>query len=300
MELVISLLLGLVIVVMLLPTKLLFPNREFKKIVHKLEIKTDKIQEKKSTSESILDKIALLGYKIVRIFKLRYSVTNAKLIEQKLIKAGLNKRFSVNVFLGLKIGMVFLGGIYGGLLSLMTDVFMIKVLCYLVAPIGYFWPNIWIENLIQSRRYKIHKEMPFVLSSVAIIVESGQSLFQAIKEVSEMKEGVLVEEFQLVALEVDMGFSRTEAFERMIDRVQITELSIFLSALIQSIEKGSTGIAQLLKKQSDEMWKKRKEKAKEMAEKASIKLFLPLLLFVLPSMMIFILTPAILSLLKMF
>ena len=100
--------------------------------------------------------------------------------------------------------------------------------------------------------------------------------------------------------EIEMGISRKEAFERLAERIDIFEVTMFTSSIVQSIEKGSMGIVEVLKKQSDEMWNHRKELTRELAEKASIKLFFPLLLFVLPAMMIFLLSPAIFSLKEFF
>lgn len=295
MEVIISLLVSIFTVILLLPIRSL-PSTQLKRTIQQLSVY--KKYEKTYESEGLFDKIAALGLKLVKVLRLSYEQNKHRRIQSKLQQAGL--KYTPERFLGLKIGMLFLGLLYGLLLSTLTEVSAIKVICYMSSVALFFWPNIWLENKIRDRRHIIQKEMPFVLSSMAVIVESGMSLMQAITEISSMKDGALIEEFQVTLLEIEVGISRTEAFERMIDRVQVTELSIFLSSLIQSIEKGSSGISNLLKKQSDEMWMKRKEKARALAEKASIKLFLPLLLFVLPAMMIFILTPAVLSLIKMF
>lgn len=298
-SILISILLSMILVILIIPARQLFPSSEFKKVAHILNDHPTKKQNVVLAEKSILDKIASLGYKLMKIFNMRVPVKQRVMIESKLVQAGLTKRFSIESFFGLKIGMIFVGGLFGILLATMTDVQVIKWICYSVCIVCFFWPNMWLDNTIKTRRFKIQQEMPFVLSSIAIITESGQSLLKAISEVSSIREGALVEEFQVTILEIEMGFTRVDALMRMMDRIQVTELSMFLSSLTQSIEKGSSGIAELLKKQSAEMWLKRKENAKELAEKASIKLFLPLLLFVLPAMMIFLLTPAVLSLIGM-
>ncbi len=298
MAILISFLLGILFVVICTPAYILFPSKHIKKI-------TSIMDEPKSTKQTLtgsgmLEKIANLGLVFNNAVNVRILTKKKIILEKKLQQAGLRKTYSPEKFYGLKSGMLLVGGVYGTLLASLTNVQTIKFLCYMAFAIAFLWPNMWLMNKINDRKMIIQKEMPFVLSSMAVIVESGLSLMQALTEISKMKDGALVEEFQTTLLEVEIGVSRIDAFERMIERVQVTELSIFLSSLIQSIEKGSSGISRLLKDQSDEMWKKRKSKAKGLAEKASIKLFLPLLLFVLPAMMIFILTPAVLSLITMF
>lgn len=298
MPLIISFLIGLMIILMSVPTRTLLPSKQFKKV--RLVLSEDiKREETTDLEKAWFNKIASVGTKVNSLLKLRLSRKKYLEIENKLMRAGLKKRFTPVTFYGFKTGMLFIGGGYGLLLSVVTPVIFLKWICYSVAIVCFIWPNMWLENTIRTRKMSIQREMPFVLSSIAVMTESGQSLYQGIKEVAFMKEGALVEEFKTAIMEIEMGFSRVEAFERMRDRVQVTELSVFLSSLTQSIEKGSSGISELLKKQSEEMWKKRKEDAKELAEKASIKLFLPLLVFVLPAMMIFLLTPAVLSLVEM-
>jgi len=300
MESLISVLIGSLVVLILLPVRVLFPSNDFRKTMKALNSHSDYKEKTNTIEKSLLNKISDLGMAINKVFQIKFSRSKSVHIERKLIQSGLKSRFTVETFMGLKIGMLVVGILYGFLLSSLTPVATIKYMCYLSIMVLYFWPNMWLENKIRDRRHQIQKEMPFVLSSMAIIIESGLSLMQAITEVSKMRKGALVEEFQLTMLEIDVGFSRVEAFERMMDRVEVTEMSLFLSSLIQSIEKGSSGIADILKKQSDEMWKRRKEKARELAEKASIKLFLPLLLFVLPALLLFVLTPAVMSLIHMF
>lgn len=298
MIILISILIGLTIIITMIPVRVLFPNKQFKKVVSVLS-DTKKTEKNIQLDKTMINRIADTGTKVNRLLGVKLSTKKYKKIDNQLMRAGLKNRFTPSTFWGFKTGMLFVGSGYGFLLSIVTPVLFLKWICYAVAVVCFIWPNVWLENAIKTRKYNIQREMPFVLSSIAVMTESGQSLFKAIKEVAFIREGALVEEFRIAIMEVEMGFTRVDAFERMMDRVQVTELSVFLSSLTQSIEKGASGISELLRKQSDEMWKKRKENAKELAEKASIKLFLPLLMFVLPAMMIFLLTPAVLSLISM-
>lgn len=289
-----SFLIGSFIVILFLPINNTAMNHDFKNLLRTLDERS--IHSVKETNSGILERIALLGTRILKLMKYEISSQKRSKIEKDLLKAGLLSRFSPLSFIGLRIGLLILGIVYGVLSMNLMSAKLYKLICMLLPIMCYFWPTLWLKNMTTLRQNNIQKEMPFVLSSIAVVVESGQSLTQAIKEVSSNKKGILAEEFRLVILEIEMGFSRIQSFERMMDRVQNTDLSIFLSSMIQSIEKGATGISELLVKQSDDLWKKRTEKAKSLAEKASIKLFMPLLILVLPSMLIFVLTPAVLSL----
>lgn len=295
MSLILSIVFGLFLLLLLTPIDLIVSNHDFKKMLKAMD-EVVVVEKKMMLSKGPLDKVSSMGTKLLKLFKYQLPYKRQLIFEKEILKAGLNKRFTPFTFMGLKVGLLFIGIVYSlSMNNIMTNS-LYKLICFLMPILCYLWPNIWIKNMTAIRLSKIQREMPFVLSSVAILVESGQSLNQSIIEVTKMKKGILVDEFKNCMLEVEMGFSRTQAFGRMMDRVQSKDLSIFLSALIQSIEKGSSGIADLLKKQSEDLWKKRTENAKALAEKASIKLFLPLLLLVLPAMLIFVMAPAIISL----
>lgn len=291
----ISLLLGIFVITMLMPMRVTALNHDFKYMLKAMDEKSSHIVLS-SSGVGLLDKMSMIGSKILKLVKYEMKLDEQLKKEKILLKAGISHRFNAFTLLGLKIGLMLFGCLYGSLMMMILSSPIYRLCCFFLPIICFVWPSIWAKNMITIRQNTIQREMPFVLSSIAIVVESGQSLTQAIQEVAHQKKGILVEEFKVVVLEIEMGFSRVQAFERMMDRVQCTDLSIFLSSMIQSIEKGTTGISELLMTQSDDLWKKRTEKAKSLAEKASIKLFMPLLVLVLPSMLIFVLTPAILSL----
>ncbi len=290
----ISCLVGLLCVVSFRPRYKQVWNHDFKNL---LKAVNETSNRKKITNQGgILDRIADFGSKILKILKYEVKYNRSKKLSENLLYAGLKNRFDPYKYMGLKVGMFVLGILYGFILFRFLKLNLYKILAITLPFIGYFWPNLWLKNLKVIRIADIQKGLPFTLSSIAVIVESGQSLTEAIREITRTKDDILSEEFRDTILEMDMGFSRKQAFERMINRNQCTDLSIFLSSMIQSFEKGASGISQILLEQSEELWKKRTEKAKSLAEKASIKLFMPLLLLVLPAMLIFVMTPAILSL----
>lgn len=295
MNLILSIVFGIFLVLLLTPVNQILPNHDFKRMLKTMD-EIVVVEKEINRSKGPLDKISLYGTKLLNITKYKLPFKKQLSLEKELLRAGLNKRFTPNSFMGLKVGLVMVGVFYAFSTHNLMESYAYKLICLLMPVICFYWPNIWIKNITSIRLAKIQKEMPFVLSSIAVLVESGQSLNQSIIEVTRMKSGILVDEFKVSMLEIDLGFSRVQAFERMMDRIHSKDLSVFLSALIQSIEKGSSGVSELLNKQSEELWKQRTEKAKELAEKASIKLFLPLLLLVLPSMLIFVMAPAIISL----
>ena len=94
--------------------------------------------------------------------------------------------------------------------------------------------------------------------------------------------------------EIQLGKLRRDALKDMADRLGIPELTSFVAAIIQSEQLG-VSLAKVLRIQSDQMRVKRRQRAEEEAHKAPIKMIIPLALLVFPSIMIIILTPAVIQ-----
>ncbi len=240
---------------------------------------------------SILVKLMRLGHYVVNGLGLQPTLGWTKKTTTLIQQAGMKKVVDERDVWALKLGLASGLLVYVSILSLSLSGLAVWA-SWAMVPLGFFWPQMWLKEKAAKREAEIRKEMPYVLNSIAIMTDAGLDLFQAIGETAGSKTGALTDEFTLTLSEIQAGFSRGEALIRMADRANVTELTLFLSSLTQSLEKGSEGISALLKKQADELWRSRKNKAKELAEKASMKLFMPMLLLVMPALLIFLLTPA--------
>jgi tight adherence protein C len=77
----------------------------------------------------------------------------------------------------------------------------------------------------------------------------------------------------------------------MSDKIGIPELTSFVAAVIQSEQLG-VSLAKVLRIQSDQMRIKRRQHAEEEAHKAPVKMLIPMVLLIFPSLIIVLLTPA--------
>jgi len=274
-------------------------GRYYKKAISAIEGKQE-TQIKKSVAKSMYSPLANIGISVIKLLKIRVSKTKKIKTENKLKKAGLLSTITVDEFLGLQVVLYIVS--FFILTVFLPDAESINSKVIMVIGAIYFakWPDIWVKDKTNARKLSIQKELPFILSSIAVITDAGLGFMQAIAEVCNVKQGEMVEEFKTMLAEINMGVSRKQAFERMADRVEVHEVTLFTSAIVQSLDKGAAGIVLILNSQSAELWSHRKEKARELAEKASVKLFLPLLVLVLPAMLIFLLSPAAFSLMTMF
>lgn len=159
---------------------------------------------------------------------------------------------------------------------------------------GFYLPQIMLSRRITTRQKEIRNAMPDALDLLTICVEAGLGFDAAMSKVSEKWETELSLAFARVIREIQLGKLRREALKDMSDRLGIPELTSFVAAIIQSEQLG-VSLAKVLRIQSDQMRLKRRQRAEEEAHKAPIKMIIPLALLVFPSIMIIILTPAVIQ-----
>jgi tight adherence protein C len=159
---------------------------------------------------------------------------------------------------------------------------------------GFFLPHIMLTTRITRRQKEIRNAMPDALDLLTICVEAGLGFDAAMSKVAEKWETELSLAFARVIREIQLGKIRREALKDMADRLGIPELTSFVAAIIQSEQLG-VSLAKVLRIQSDQMRLKRRQRAEEEAHKAPIKMIIPLALLVFPSIMIIILTPAVIQ-----
>jgi tight adherence protein C len=159
---------------------------------------------------------------------------------------------------------------------------------------GFYVPQIMLSTRVTRRQNEIRKSMPDALDLLTICVEAGLGFDAAMSRVAEKWETELSLAFARVIREIQLGKIRREALKDMADRLGIAEMTSFVAAIIQSEQLG-VSLAKVLRIQSDQMRMKRRQRAEEEAHKAPIKMIIPLALLVFPSIMIIILTPAVIQ-----
>ncbi len=202
-------------------------------------------------------------------------------------------------FIGLRglSTLVFAGVavLYLGLINLNP----IVRLAFLVAAIGFGWslPIFWLRMKARARQSEITNALPDALDLLTISVEAGLGLDSAIQKVTQKWDNELSRAFARVLSEVRVGKLRREALRDMADRIDVPDVSNFVAAVIQAEQLGAS-ILNVMHIQSEQMRLTRRQRAQEKAQQAPLKMLVPLLLFIFPSMIIVILGPGALRLLS--
>ncbi len=219
----------------------------------------------------------------------------------KLLRAGYSAKNAVRMFhfaqLALGLGLLALGMLYAFIMSATQEVSTQFLIMVTVGPgaAGYYLPQYWVQRRLQARQAEIVAGFPDALDLMLVCVEAGQSLDQSINRVAkESRAGypALADEFDMVANEVKAGKERAQVLKDMSERVGISDVSSFVTTLVQSATYG-TSIADALRVYSAEMRDKRVMRAEEKANTLPTKLTLGTMLFTLPPLLIILIGPSI-------
>lgn len=224
-----------------------------------------------------------------------------KMIEQKITMAGGFNGINAEEFILLcgALGMLppFLIGIAGLLIKVpLNKAIGLGVIGMAVA---LYLPFMLLQQKIVKRKRSIQKDLPDVLDLLTVSVEAGLGFDGALSKLAEKMKGALVEEFNRVLQEIRMGVSRRESLTLLGVRCAVPDLMLFAAALIQADQLG-VSIGNVLRVQSVSMREKRRQRAEEQAMKAPIKMMLPLVVFIFPTIFIVLLGPAIIQVIETF
>lgn len=157
-----------------------------------------------------------------------------------------------------------------------------KLIIIGLIPLGFFYPDIWLNDKIVQRRARVAKEFPFLLDLLVLSMRAGlnysTSLGQAI---SNLPEGPVKEEFGKLLREIRAGKIRHEALLDLAGRMNTKSISNFVAAINQAEETGGE-IVEVLTLQAEQRRSERFNDAEEAANKAPVKMLLPLVMFLFP------------------
>lgn len=163
--------------------------------------------------------------------------------------------------------------------------------------LGYRLPFGYVQGKAQARKHEIRKALPFTLDLISISVEAGMALDGAMAIVQEKSTGPMADELGLTLREIRLGKGRNEALVDMGDRIGVEELKSFVTAVTYIARLGGS-LVDVIRIQAQAMRIKRRQRAEEKAMKTPVKIMIPLVLFIFPSMFIVILGPAAITMIE--
>jgi len=251
----------------------------------------------KSFGERVL---APLQARAVRVGRRISGADTAERIRRKLDLAGNPAGWTVDrVLSGKVIGAVtgLVGGLVFQLMLTSPTIRIVVVVGALVA--GFFAPNLYLYQKSHERAERLQRDLPDAIDLLTISVESGLGFDAALQQVARNTEGPLAEELSRVMREMQIGQGRADALRAMGERTSVGDLRTFVGAMVQADSFGIP-VAQVLRVQSAEMRVKRRQRAEEKAQQVPVKITIPLIFCILPTLFIAVMGPAVLSIMDSF
>ena len=219
-------------------------------------------------------------------------------VRQKFIHMGNPNPQAVDRFLALRVATV-VGAVLVFLLVFVVNItpftgnlrLGVGALLILVLVLG---PDSVLNRKVEDRQKQIQRSLPDILDLLTISVEAGLGFEQALDRVIGAVPGPLTEEFSRMLGETRAGAARADALRAMDERCDVPELRAFVLAIIQADTFG-VSIGRVLRGQSEEMRIKRRQLAQERAQKAPVKMLIPMVFCIFPALFLVVLGPALLS-----
>jgi tight adherence protein C len=259
------------------------------------------LETKGKVESQVLNFFASLGKRV-----LSDKPSDLPQIRMKFLKAGLRRANVPAVFWGAKCFLAVCLSLF--FLSVRITVFQlvsvpasVAITIYL-GLLGFYLPDIWLHIKTGRRKKKMLEGIPDALDLLVVCVEAGMGLDAAINRVAEemkLTNRILSDELKFLNLELRAGKSRQAALRNLAKRTDLEDVNSLVTLLIQT-DKFGTSVAKALRVYSDTFRSKRFQRAEEIAGRLPVKLVIPLVLFIFPSLFVVILGPAAIRIYEVF
>jgi tight adherence protein C len=221
---------------------------------------------------------------------------------RKLRLAGFLSRDATVVFVFVKLALPLALGFLMIVLTSVTGIIqlsddMVLPVCVGAVLAGFVLPEAYVKNVAQKRREALNYLLPEGLDLLTICVEAGLSIDAAFRRVSREMQSTMPElatEFEITAIELTYLPDRQQALENMTERSDSPAVAALVNALRQT-EKYGTPLAASLRILSQEFRQTRASKAEEKGARMPALMTVPLMVFILPTLITVLIAPAIMS-----
>ncbi len=267
-----------------------FAEREMPRSLEELEM-----------SMGFKDRVLLPLFKALADWLSRFTPeSQIEAVRRKIELAGQTDKMDPRTFFGTRILLMVMLGIGGAFVSSVTlrlDALTAIGGTALLAFLGYYLPESQLKSKIKKRQENIVKALPDALDLLTICVEAGLGFDQAMGKVYDKWDNELAQAFGRVIQEIAYGKLRREALRDMAASMDVPDVTSFTAAIIQADQLG-VSIGKILRIQSDQMRVKRRQRAQEKAHQAPVKMMIPMVFLIFPSIWLVLLGPSLIIVLQ--
>lgn len=214
-------------------------------------------------------------------------------LHHKLILAGRSTPAALDRFLALQVLSLASGLVMALVVASVVPVegtlrWVILGLVVLTSALG---PRAALDRAARRRQRAVRRSLSNVVDLLAVSVEAGFGLDQALDRVTADATGPLADELRRLQGDMRAGASRAAAMRALLERTDVLELRLFVSAVLQTEVLG-VPISPVLRAQSAEMRVRRRQLAQGEAQKAPVKMLFPMVFCIFPALFVVVLGPA--------
>ncbi len=221
-------------------------------------------------------------------------------LARKLAEAGYRHPNVVLIYMGVRALSAFVFLLFGMFLANFVgpEPALRLLVMFGLALLGWMVPFMIVKRKAAERRKALNRGLADALDLMVVCVEAGLGVNQALMRVAEETDRVspeISDELTMVTLEMRAGTPREDALRNLATRTENEDIRSWVNMMIQT-DKFGTSIADSLRIHSDTLRTKRQQRAEEAAAKLTVKMLIPLVIFVFPAIFIVILGPAFITL----
>lgn len=238
--------------------------------------------------EPLLDQAA-------RLMRALSPAARLDLIGQRIVYAGLEGKLTVENVLVRKALATGVGGFF----AFVAHPHRVPAIVAAVVGAGLasFVPDVLLDSKARARQKQVARSLPDALDLLAITVEAGLGLEQAVGVVTERLTGPLGDELRRMLAEIELGVDRRSALDLLRQRTDVRELSAFVVALHQADELG-IAVGDVLRVQSHQVRLIRRQRAREAAAKTPVKILFPVVLGIFPAIFVVTIGPGAVTIIR--
>jgi tight adherence protein C len=233
----------------------------------------------------LLEPLGDAGAQVMRRFS---PAGRLELTRQRIVWAGLESKLTIEQMLAYKAGAAVIGLIIG--LFVHPHQLPGFVFGIILGVLMSFVPDVLLDSRARDRQQQVARSLPDALDLLAITVEAGLGLEQALIIVTERLAGPLGDELRRMMREIELGVDRRTALEFLRRRTNVRELSAFVVALLQADELGMA-VGEVLRVQAAQVRLVRRQTAREQAAKTPVKILFPVIFTIFPAMFVVTIGP---------
>jgi tight adherence protein C len=220
-------------------------------------------------------------------------------LDRMLAQAGRPVDWPLERVVTVKLALTVAAPLLAGLFLLKATTPIVGIAGVVFAALLYFLPELRLYSIGIERREKITLELADTLDQMSIAVEAGLGFDAAMVRVAKNGTGVLAGELIRTLQDIQVGQTRRQAYEDLVERTQVPDLKQFIRSIIQA-EAYGLALSSVLNTQAAEMRMKRRMRAEQKAMQIPVKVIFPLMLCILPVLFMVVMGPGVIGIIAAF